>query len=180
MAQQNPQNTLEDRSIALSTNPSEDFGDFVPSSQPLDDGVDFGVDYTPVPTPQPLSTNPSEDFEDFVPSSQPLDDGIDFGMDYTPVSMPHPLEDWEDISPAAAGSVSPVVRRDIFTLSSPKRPVTPFVITAHLVRRVSPVKAAQLAARQALYYTNPPVYDAERSRRLVRRVTTAPLKKVSL
>ncbi|KAJ7472470.1 hypothetical protein FB451DRAFT_1558736 [Mycena latifolia] len=57
--------------------------------------------------------------------------------------------------------------------TSPMRPISSF-ISAHLIRRTSPVKTAWWRELRL----NPPAYDPERSRRLVRRVTTPPIKKL--
>ncbi|KAJ7467962.1 hypothetical protein FB451DRAFT_386270 [Mycena latifolia] len=140
------------------------------------------------------SSSPEDNLDDFVPSSQPFDDCVDSDdsesiarcrcctADSEVVPSSQPFEDGYDDYPGAGGyslgsstggiSTAPLVIA-MDNTTSPMRPISPF-ISAHLIRRTSPVKTARWTELRL----NPPAYDPEHSRRLVRRVTTPPIKKL--
>ncbi|KAJ7482575.1 hypothetical protein FB451DRAFT_1393908 [Mycena latifolia] len=125
------------------------------------------------------NSSPEDNLDNFVPSSQPFDDCMD-SDDSESIHSPdgYGYDDYPGAGGYSLGSstggisTAPlVVAMDNTT--SPMRPISLF-ISAHLIRCTSPVKTARWTELRL----NPPAYDPERSRRLVRQVTTPPIKKL--
>ncbi|KAJ6465325.1 hypothetical protein C8R45DRAFT_1173837 [Mycena sanguinolenta] len=131
---------------AASNSSLQDF-DFVPSSQPFEDGEDdscwlehhTGTTEAPTPT----------EYLDFVPSSQPVEDGEMYQGLETPAKQINPgfCSDWEQISETC------------------RRP--------RLIRRAPPVKQRP-AGDSPANMPSPISVSNTRSAKLVRRVTIAP------